>query len=175
MDPLLAWVIRGGLALLFGTAALHKLTHRRDFYAAVLAYRLLPPRRALAMARGLPVFEALLAGALLAGLAPALPVAAALLAGYAAAIAINLRRGRREIDCGCGGAPQPLSGWLVLRNLALAGSATAAWLLPATGRLPGAGDFLATLAALAALAALYLAIDQLLANAPRHRALQEHG
>ena len=39
-----------------------------------------------------------------------------LLSGYAAAIAINLRRGRVQVLCGCGGAPQYLSSMLVARN-----------------------------------------------------------
>ena len=45
---------------------------------------------------------------------------AALLLAYAAVMAINLVRGRRFIDCGCGGAAQPLSLGLVLRNVVLA-------------------------------------------------------
>jgi hypothetical protein len=41
------------------------------------------------------------------------------------AMALNLLRGR-VLDCGCGGAPQPLSWGLVVRNLAM--------VLMATGR-----------------------------------------
>jgi hypothetical protein len=51
--------------------------------------------------------------------------AVALLAVYSIAIGVNLGRGRRTIDCGCGalGARQPISEWLVVRNAALAGAA----------------------------------------------------
>jgi hypothetical protein len=51
--------------------------------------------------------------------------AVALLVLYSVAIAINLVRGRREIDCGCFGpaARVPLSGGLVARNALLIGAA----------------------------------------------------
>ena len=49
---------------------------------------------------------------------PAL-AAAVLLTVYSCAIAINLLRGRRDLDCGCGGPPQRLHPGLVGRNLAL--------------------------------------------------------
>src|SRR5262249_14927936 len=53
--------------------------------------------------------------------------AAALLGLYAAAIAVNLARGRRHLDCGCTGPAlrRPISGWLVLRNLVLVAIAPA--------------------------------------------------
>ena len=43
-----------------------------------------------------------------------------LLSLYTAAIVLNLARGRRDIDCGCGGpgSRQTLHEWLVWRNLA---------------------------------------------------------
>ena len=46
-------------------------------------------------------------------------LAAALLLTYAVAMAWHLAHGR-VLDCGCGGAPLPLSGWLVGRNAVLA-------------------------------------------------------
>ena len=45
-------------------------------------------------------------------------LAFALLAIYGVAIAINLVRGNRRIDCGCGGAGQGLSWFLVGRKCA---------------------------------------------------------
>ena len=121
MDPVLAHVCRGVLALVFLSAAAHKLRAPRDFVATLRGYGLVPGALA-------PAVAALLVGAELAIgaglLAPATQRAAALgatalLALYGASIAVNLLRGRRDIDCGCGGpaARQPLSGWLVLRNV----------------------------------------------------------
>ena len=61
--------------------------------------------------------------------------AVALLSLYSAAIAINLARGRRHIDCGCLGpaSGQGLTPWLLIRNAALV-AGSAAVLLPTTGR-----------------------------------------
>jgi hypothetical protein len=49
-----------------------------------------------------------------------------LLTLYSVAIAVNLGRDRRSIDCGCGalGARQPISEWLLVRNAVLG---LAAW------------------------------------------------
>ena len=175
MDPVVHLLVRGGLALLFAAAAIAKLRQPRDFHGILLAYRLLPPRLVPGVARTLPWVEALLAAGLLAGLPVAWALAAGLLLAYAAAMAINLGRGRREIDCGCGGAPQPLSAWLVGRNLLLGAAALAAWLVPLAQRPLGAADALTALAALLGCALLYAAGHQLLANAPRQRALRELG
>lgn len=175
MDPVVHWLVRGGLALLLAAAAIAKLRQPRDFHGVLLAYRLLPSRVVPAFARLLPWAEAGLAAGLLAGVPAAWPAAAALLLAYAVAMAINLGRGRREIDCGCGGAPQPLSGWLVGRNLLLAAAALGAWLMPPAARPLGTADALTVLVALLGCVLLYSAGHQLLANAPRQRALMEHG
>src|SRR6202011_4990388 len=59
----------------------------------------------------------------------------ALLTIFSGAIAINLARGRTNIDCGCFGPAlrQELSGWLLLRNIFLA-IVAAAVMLPENGR-----------------------------------------
>jgi hypothetical protein len=87
---------------------------------------------------------------------------------YAAAIAINLRRGRAHISCGCGfggasGGDQPLSWWLVARNLLLGALALLAT-LPATSRALGAYDWLTLALALAASGLLYAGASQLMRN-----------
>lgn len=125
MDPLISLTIRCALAALFAVAAAHKLRDRRYFDGIVLDYRLLPPRLALRVARLLPGLELALAAGLLVGWRPAALTAAAVLLGYAAAMTVNLARGHREIDCGCGGPPQRLSGWLVGRNVIMAAAALA--------------------------------------------------
>ena len=65
-------------------------------------------------------------------------LAIALLVMFALAMAINLVRGRTEIDCGCfkSGLRQTVSGWLVGRNLLLAAGTVLLW-LPATERAVG--------------------------------------
>jgi hypothetical protein len=111
-------------ALVFARAAAFKLRDVEAFADALAGYRILPIGLVGAAARILPVIEATCALALVApwtrtagGLA-----AAGLLVGFALAMAVNLLRGRREIDCGCGDPArrQPLAWSLVGRNLGLA-------------------------------------------------------
>lgn len=174
MDPVIAHVCRGVLALVFLFAAAHKLRAPRDFLATLRGYGLVPESIA-------PALAVLVAGAeLFAGaglLVPATQRAGALaaiglLGVYGASIAINLGRGRRDIDCGCGGpsARQPLSGWLVLRNACLAALGIAA-LLPSSGRPLELLDGFTIAAAVGVLYLQYLASNLLLASAPRTRAL----
>lgn len=175
IDPVFAWTAQGLVGIVFGAAAWHKLAARREFSAVLRAYRLLPegwepvagPALAaaeLAVAVGLWVpqlrLHATLAGMVLLGL-------------YAAAIGLNLGRGRRDIDCGCtwGGAPQPLSGWLLLRNAIL--------LLPlglvAAERVARSVSWLDVVAAMAGMLALafcYRAFETLVANLSALRTLQ---
>ena len=119
-------VISAGLSLLaagnYATAALHKIRTFIEFTGFVDGYRLLPGtliKPASLVVVGLEM--AAVAGALFS-----LPwleyLPAAMLTLYAAAMGINLSRGRTDIDCGCGGTPMPLSLALVLRNLVLAAS-----------------------------------------------------
>ncbi len=112
------------LALIFLQAAHGKLANRSVLPAIVRNYRLLPHAAVRPAAAILPIVEVLLAAALLSGPAPAAAAiaAAALLVLFAAAMGVNLMRGRREIDCGCfqSGLRQSLSWFLVGRNLVLA-------------------------------------------------------
>ena len=57
MDPVLAVVLRGALALLFVVAALHKLRDRDAFRATLDAYELLPPALGAPLARAVPMLE----------------------------------------------------------------------------------------------------------------------
>jgi uncharacterized membrane protein YphA (DoxX/SURF4 family) len=129
IDPIVAWILRVCLAALFATAALHKVREPRAFAATIADYRLLPAVLVAPAAIGLVGVEGFLTLAfLLETEHPAVGgVAATLLALYALAIALNLARGRREIDCGCLGpaGAQSLSPGLVVRNLALAAVALA--------------------------------------------------
>jgi Methylamine utilisation protein MauE len=130
VDAMADLVLRIALALLFTLAALHKLRDRRRFDGIVLAYRLGPPRLVLRAARLLPALEGVIAAGLIFTPTPAAVAAATLFAGYGLAMTINLARGRRDIDCGCGEAPERLSGWLVARNAVLAAAALSLLLQP---------------------------------------------
>jgi hypothetical protein len=119
----IALAIRVLVALLFLTAAVGKFRHRLVFQGVVANYRLLPESLVPAFALLLPPVELAVAAALLfvPSFWPAVG-AASLLILFAVAMAINIRRGRRHIDCGCfqSALKQTLSWILVARNAGLA-------------------------------------------------------
>ncbi|MDF3608025.1 methylamine dehydrogenase accessory protein MauD [Paracoccus sp. DMF-8] len=136
-EPLVTQGLRGFLALLFVTAAVSKLTSLEEFYGVVRNFRLLPDGLSKAVAFVLPVAElAIAAGLLITPLVmPAARAAAALLTVFGTAIAINVLRGRTQIDCGCfrNGMKPDISWALVGRNIVLTGLALAlVGLFPAT-------------------------------------------
>ena len=163
VDPVVGWVARLALAVVFAAAALHKWRDLSAFSAALAGHRLVPAALVPATAHALAAAETAIAGALLvpASAVGAACTAAALLALYSSAIAINLARGRREIDCGCSTRPQPLSRGLLVRNAALAAAALLA-ALPATSRALVWVDALSAAAGAAALAFAWLAAQSLL-------------
>jgi hypothetical protein len=170
IDPLLSRTISVAFALLLLLAAWHKVTARDSFTVALGEYRLLP---AAVLPLAVVLIAALEAGLGLAWLAGYGPGAvalltAALLTAYAAAIAINLWRGRVHISCGCGfggaaAAHQPLSWWLVARNLLLGAVAVVAT-LPAASRDLGLYDWLTMTLAVVTAGVLYSGASQLLRN-----------
>jgi hypothetical protein len=89
--------------------------------------------------------------------------AAALLLAYAAALSTHLLHGRRNLDCGCGGAygRRPIAAWMVWRNLLLAAFFASA-ALPWSERPMGFTDLLTVTAGLLVCVALYAAVDRLL-------------
>ena len=170
IDPLFTLAVQWALGLLLLGAAWHKLRGWQVFPAIVSDYRLLPGFLVRPAAMLLVPLEALLGSTwllapyqlLLSGLT------AALLGLYAAAIGINLLRGRRRIDCGCyfglsHAADAGLSWWLVLRNGALAALAFLP-ALPQSGRELGVLDGFGLAAALLLAALLLLTLGQLRAN-----------
>src|SRR5437773_10180306 len=130
MDPVIAATLRPALALLFLVAAGHKLRDLGRFRATLAEYRLVPAGLVPLAAALVVGAEAAAAGALLVpgARAAGLLSAASLLVVYGAAVAINLARGRRDIDCGHAGPAlrRPISGALMGPNAALAPLARAA-------------------------------------------------
>lgn len=109
------------LALLFFTSGASKLANRDGFAQAIGRYELVPPRYIPALSNTVLGLEIALGISLAVGIVPAIAgwCACVALLVFAAAVAINLRRGRR-FDCGCGGALQREISWsLVTRNVLL--------------------------------------------------------
>jgi hypothetical protein len=177
IDPAVAALLAGAFALLFASAALHKLLDPARFGAAFRAYQVVPP--ALGHVSLLvPVLELAIAAALLAtdsrhGAAAA---GAALLLTYAVVIAINLGRGRRDLDCGCGGPRErrPIGAWMVWRNIAL-GGLLGLLLLPQASRALDATDALTIGAGTVVAALLYMSVDVLSGRAALHAARLREG
>jgi len=174
LDPAIGVLLCGCLALLFAGAALHKLRGLASFAEVLRAYRVLPagftrlaplvPLAELAVAAGLAT-AATRSAAALGG--------AGLLLAYAAAIGVNLGRGRHHLACGCGGPDEarPIAPWMVARNLVLA-LALAVTLLPWRARPLLPTDILTIGAGAAVAALLYMCLDRLLGRvAPWTRAL----
>src|SRR5262250_2704837 len=103
MDPVIDTALRAGLSVLFLAAAVHKLRDLARFRATLAEYHLLSPRLVPLGAIVLVVTELGLAVTLVAPplRRAALIAAAGLLSIYGGAMAVNLARGRRHIDCGC--------------------------------------------------------------------------
>lgn len=173
MDPALILSLRAALAVLLAAASLHKLRDPVRFRAVLAAYDLVSPRTVTTLAAAIGPLEALLALGVAAGSRAAAVATAALVLTYATAIEANVRRGRRDIDCGCTGAAArvPLSRALVVRNLGLAAAALLL-LLPAAPRELTWLDVATVITATATLSACWMASERLLALAPRAAALR---
>jgi len=163
IDPAVGALLAGAFALLFASAAFHKLVGLRQFVEVFRAYAVVPAALA-PLAPLVPLLELTVAVALLASRSRAGAAAAGigLLFAYAAALGINLARGRRDLDCGCAGAHErrPIAPWMVWRNLLLA-CLLGATLLPSTGRPLGPTDALTIGAGTAVAALLYISLDSL--------------
>jgi hypothetical protein len=164
LDPAIGALLLVCPALLFASAALHKLRDLAHFTDVLRAYRLLP-EGAVRLAPLVPLAELASAAGLLApGLRFGAALAgAALLLLYAAAIGVNLGRGRRDLACGCGGADEarPIAPWMVARNLILA-LLLAVTLLPWGARPLLAMDALTVGAGAVVATLLYVCLDRLL-------------
>lgn len=126
LAPLLI-AARISIACIFVTTAAAKLRHLSVFQGVLANYRLLPRWAIAPLHVLLPLAEIAVGIAALLAPRPGAPCAALLFLLFASAMAINLRRGRRDIDCGChhSALRQQLSWTLVGRNAVLALTALA--------------------------------------------------
>ena len=169
LDPIFIIASALAVAVLLASAATHKLRAPGRFAKQLADYQLLPETLVRPIGRVIPLLELLIAFALLVPVSRswAALTAAGLLALYAAAIGINLWRGRADIDCGCAGPDQaqPLRPVLLARNSALVALALVASVAPVARDLTLFDGFV-TLAAAAVALLIYAAADGLLANSP---------
>jgi uncharacterized membrane protein YphA (DoxX/SURF4 family) len=165
LDPAIGWMMVLAYALLLLPAAWHKARDLPVFAAVLGAYRILPRPLTPLMAPLVPLFEVMLALGLL--LSPARVQCAWALSGlllvYAAAIGVNIARGRTDLDCGCTGPLErrPVASWMIYRNLLLAGNALLLSLRWSDRPLTLLDGF-AVAAALTTIIFLWLAVDRLL-------------
>lgn len=172
VDPVWVWIARLTTAVLFAAAGLSKLRQQAAFRDAITAYELLP-RPVVAPAALVLAAAEIAAAALL--LWPAGTWAGALLLWtmlllFSAAIAVNIRRGRTDIDCGCwmfgtrqASRQQTIGPSTLARNAGLAALVLVA-ALPAEGRALGMPDWLTVLAGTLATLGLFAIAAQLAAN-----------
>lgn len=177
IDPVVTLVVRAGLVVLFASAAAHKLRDRAAFAGVLAAYRVVPAAAVPAAAVAVAAVEAAVAAALAVGSALGPAGAVALLGIYSGAIGINLARGRRTIDCGCGalGARQPISEWLLARNALLAAAALALVPTPVAARPLAWVDWVSVAGGVAVAALVWTAAHGLAAAAHRVQAARARG
>jgi uncharacterized membrane protein len=164
-------VITIGLSLflvwLFATAGVHKF-QARDYYRDLMSSyfeSLVVSRSMVVVVGATELFVAvllLLPQTRLAGLL----LAALILSFYAAMMAVQIKRGRDDIACGCAGPASMLtvSPALVLRNLLCAILAAVACLLPELSS-PVLSSYTLAVGIAAFIVVLYVCSDQLIANA----------
>ncbi len=167
LDPAFGFLITVGIALLFASAAAHKLRDLDRFAEAFAAYRVLPAGLARRLAWLIPSLELCVAASLLWEPSRRMAVTAgiAVLIAYASGLEVNLLRGRRDLDCGCGTARdrRAIAGWMVWRNVILAGALGIA-LWPWSPRRFDWTDFLTVMGGLTVGVTLYAAVDRLLGD-----------
>ncbi|HZF25880.1 MAG TPA: MauE/DoxX family redox-associated membrane protein [Steroidobacteraceae bacterium] len=164
IDPAISWTIATSVAVLFAVAVSHKLRAWNEFRVVVGNYQLLPAMLvpvvaglSIALEAGAAALLVVNATRVIGGL-----LSSGLLALYAGAMAVNLLRGRVNLDCGClgPGRRQPIRWWMVTRNIAIAIVALLAAIQP-TPRALDALDAVTIAGAVLSLAFLYTALNLL--------------
>jgi len=183
VDPAIAALIVASVALLFASAAVHKLRDLRRFREIFSAYGLFPLHARAPVSVLVPITEMGVAMGLLIGMTGsaagtigtprvlASAIGCLLMLSYALAIAINLRRGRRDLACGCGGPDErrPIAAWMVWRNLLIAAS-LATTVLPWSARPLELTDAVTIGLGVVTFALIYLCLDRVLGQAARRTA-----
>jgi uncharacterized membrane protein YphA (DoxX/SURF4 family) len=182
IDPVPASVLALALAALWTASGVHKLRDPGGFAGALAAYDLLPAQAVDLAARILPLIEIAVGTGLLLPVSRQVAALSStlLLVLYAVALAINLRRGRRELDCGCFGFGRrsTISATLLWRNAALVLASLAVGFLPGRVRALDWIDLFTVAVGVAAAALLYAALEGLAATAgrlPRRPVEDAHG
>nr|WP_295887442.1 MauE/DoxX family redox-associated membrane protein [uncultured Devosia sp.] len=162
---LLAAALTVFISLIFARAAWHKLGEFTEFTGFVADYKLVPERLVIPASWAIAGVEVLTVALQLVpyGRPFGLVLAVLMLVAYAGAMTINIRRGRTAIECGCGGAVQPLAWSLVVRNGLLATMGLLALFLP-LGPM-NASDAIAAIASGFAVWMAFLLVEQILSNA----------
>lgn len=170
IDPILYRSLLAALAVILLAGAISKLRDVQAWFHAVEQFGLLSSR--LTRPASIVVLAAELASGLLL-LLPHTRVAGAmaavlLLVIVTSAVIVDLRRGRTDISCGCGGlgSDQRLSWALVVRNLVLLACASLL-ALPELPRALSSVDQAFSVAGALAIAGLYATANQILATQPR--------
>ena len=132
------------LVLVLARAAWHKAQAFYETVGFAQGYEVVPRHMVPAIIRGLMGVEILTVLAVLMPFSRPFGglMAAGVFAGYGLLMAVALMRGRTEIDCGCGGAPQVVSGLTLVRNGGLTLMALAVAALP-TGGVGAVGALMA--------------------------------
>jgi Methylamine utilisation protein MauE len=179
IDPAVGLLVTFTIALLFGSASVHKLRDLHRFEEIFAAYGVLTSVSRWKLSWIIPVLELAVAVGLLFGGSRlwAATVGAALLVVYAAAIGVNLQRGRRDLACGCGGPNDrsPIAPWMLGRNSVLALLLLGCAWVPWMSRPLVFTDAVTVVLGLATLALVYLCIDQMMSylqRAARFRGLR---
>ncbi|MEX2517374.1 MAG: MauE/DoxX family redox-associated membrane protein [Gammaproteobacteria bacterium] len=176
------------LVVVFLAASVNKLRSLEIFEGVVYNFRLLPETLVKPVAYSLPFVEMAVAATLIVPATRSYSswTAVILLGVFTLAVAINLLRGRREIDCGCfspghksSDLKQTLSWWLVLRNMVLAGLALWVAAAPAVAPVGTGLEWLLGMVTAIIVAIFYVTAARLAMAARYHAALganaMQHG
>jgi hypothetical protein len=171
LDPAVGLLVTATIALLFASAGVHKLRDLKRFEEIFDAYGVFTVVSRLRLSWAVPVLELAVAMGLLFDTARvyAACVGVGLLLVYAAAIGVNLKRGRRDLACGCGGPDdrKPIAPWMLGRNSAIALLLVGGACVPWASRPLGFTDAVTVVCGLATLALVYLCVEQLMSYAQR--------